>query len=89
MSNKPASSNIKTIHSEHSHTGWDNALEPVLELLPGDTLTLETLDASGGQLSASSTAGDVTALDFSKINPVTGRSGFWARNPATPSASRF
>ena len=72
MSNKPASSNIKTIHSEHSHTGWDNALEPVLELLPGDTLTLETLDASGGQLSASSTAGDVTALDFSKINPVTG-----------------
>ena len=71
-SSKPASSSIKTIHSEHSHTGWDNSLEPVSELLPGDTVTLETLDASGGQLSASSTVADVTALDFGKINPVTG-----------------
>lgn len=66
------SGNIRTVHSGHSHTGWDNSLEPVLELFPGDTLTLETLDASGGQLSASSTVADVTALDFGKINPVTG-----------------
>lgn len=63
---------VRTIHSAHSHTGWDNALEPVLELTPGETVTFETLDASGGQLSATSTVGEVTMLDFGKINPVTG-----------------
>lgn len=65
-------SNIRTIHSEHAHVGWDNELEPILELAPSETLTLETLDASGGQLSASSTVSDVLTLDFGKINPVTG-----------------
>lgn len=61
-----------TIHAHHSHTGWDNSLAPVAEVNPGDTLTLETLDASGGQLNAGSSALDVTALDFSRVNPVTG-----------------
>ena len=71
--NNPASQGpVRTIHSVHSHSGWDNALEPALEVLPGDTLTFETLDASGGQLSAASTVGDVVTLDFSRINPVTG-----------------
>lgn len=72
-SNNPApNSPVRTIHSAHSHSGWDNALEPVLEVVPGETLTFETLDASGGQLSAASTVGDVVTLDFSRINPVTG-----------------
>lgn len=72
-SSNPASSHpVRTIHSAHNHSGWDNALEPVLEVLPGDTLTFETLDASGGQLSATSSVGDVVTLDFSRINPVTG-----------------
>ncbi len=62
----------RTIHSAHSHTGWDNALEPVLEVTPGETVTFETLDASGGQLHAASTVGEVTTLDFGRINPVTG-----------------
>lgn len=62
----------KTIHSVHSHVGWDNGLAAVLEVTPGETVTFETLDASGGQLSAQSTVGDVATLDFGKINPVTG-----------------
>ena len=61
-----------TIHSRHAHYGWDNSLKPVLEVTPGETLTLETIDASGGQLSAASTVESVAALDFSKVNPVTG-----------------
>ena len=61
-----------TIHSQHAHYGWDNSLKPVLEVTPGETITFETVDASGGQLSAASTVESVAALDFSKVNPVAG-----------------
>jgi len=61
-----------TIHAHHHHSGWDNSLEPVLEVTPGETVTFETIDASGGQLSAASTAQDMKTLDFSRVNPVTG-----------------
>src|SRR5690606_10780686 len=65
-------SSYKTIHHEHNHVGWDNALTPAVEVEPGAELELQTLDSSGGQLNAASTAADVGKLDFSKVNPVTG-----------------
>ena len=65
-------SSYKTIHHEHNHVGWDNSLTPVMEVEPGAELELQTLDSSGGQLNAESTAADVGKLDFSKVNPVTG-----------------
>jgi acetamidase/formamidase len=61
-----------TIHARHHHSGWDNSLEPVLEVTPGETVTFETIDASGGQLSAASSVEDVETLDFGRVNPVTG-----------------
>ena len=61
-----------TIHSRHHHFGWDNANPPALTVAPGETLELETVDASGGQLGPASTVGDVAAMDFAKVNPVTG-----------------
>lgn len=67
-----STSSSHTIHRHHAHYGWDNLIEPVLEVAPGETLTFETVDASGGQLSATSTVESVAALDFSKVNPVTG-----------------
>src|SRR5690606_2159058 len=63
---------FKTIHSEHHHHGWDNSFTPVLHVEPGAELELHTVDSSGGQLNADSTAADVGMLDFSKVNPVTG-----------------
>lgn len=66
------SSPHRTIHSEHHHFGWDNANKPVLTVAPGDAVEFETVDASGGQLSPASTVADVAALDFDKVNPVTG-----------------
>lgn len=57
---------------DHHHFGWDNALTPALSIKPGDTVTFETIDASGGQLGRDSTAADVAKLDFAKVNPVTG-----------------
>ena len=61
-----------TIHRHDHHFGWDNAKPPVLTVDPGETVTLETVDSSGGQLSIDSTVADIAALDFDKINPVTG-----------------
>ena len=61
-----------TIHSAHSHLGWDNSFAPVMTVAPGDVVEFETVDASSGQLTPTSTAGDVASLDFGRINPVTG-----------------
>lgn len=65
-------SSYKTIHHQHHHVGWDNSLAPVVEVEPGAALELHTLDSSGGQLTAESTAADVGLLDFRMVNPVTG-----------------
>jgi acetamidase/formamidase len=61
-----------TIHRHHSHLGWDNANQPRLTIKPGETVSFEIAEASGGQLSASSTVADVGRLDFARVNPVTG-----------------
>tara|TARA_E500000331_G_scaffold358363_1_gene424664 strand:- start:195 stop:1133 length:939 start_codon:yes stop_codon:yes gene_type:complete len=61
-----------TIHRHDHHIGWDNAKAPVLTVSPGETVTMETVDSSGGQLSINSSVSDIASLDFDKVNPVTG-----------------
>ena len=51
---------------------WDNSAAPALEVESGDLVELTCHDASGGQLSASSTAADVAAIDLARVNPVSG-----------------
>jgi acetamidase/formamidase len=58
----------KTLH----HIGWNNANAPVLRIAPGESVEFDTVDSSGGQLSPSSTVADIAALDFGRVNPVTG-----------------
>ena len=65
-------SNKHTIHSQHHHYGWDNSNPPVLTVAPGDSVEFAVVEASGGQLDANSGVAEVLALDFAKINPVTG-----------------
>jgi acetamidase/formamidase len=55
-----------------THGVWDRSIAPVLHVAPGDTVTVELENASGGQLFADSGAGALATLDFSRINPVTG-----------------
>jgi acetamidase/formamidase len=59
-----------TIH--HQHLGWDNSLAPAVHIAPGESLEFEVIDASGGQLSGTSSVADVGRLDFSRINPLVG-----------------
>lgn len=61
-----------TIHRHHHHHGWDNTNPPVHKVAPGETVLFETVDSSGAQLTAGSTVEDLKALDFGKVNPVTG-----------------
>ena len=61
-----------TIESDNRHFGWDRSIPPVKTVAPGDIVEFDTVDASGGQISPDSTVADVSSLDFSKVNPVTG-----------------
>ena len=61
-----------TLHGDRHHFCWDNQLPPALEVEPGDTVELEIRDASDGQITRTSTAGDIGRLDFARVNPVTG-----------------
>ena len=51
---------------------WDNAIEPALEIESGETILLHVRDASDEQIDPGSTVNAVTALDFEKVNPVSG-----------------
>ena len=44
-----------TIHKECHHFGWDNSIEPALSVSPGETVEVNTVDSSGGQLTSGST----------------------------------
>ena len=61
-----------TIHKHAHHFGWDNSIESVLSVTPGQTIEVETIDASGGQLGPDSTLDDLGTLSFDHVNPVTG-----------------
>jgi len=61
-----------TIHGAQHHFGWDNSIAPVQTVAPGSTILFHCMDSSAGQLGPSSTVADVAALDFGKINPVSG-----------------
>ena len=54
------------------HNRWHEAIEPVVEADPGDTVVFETRDAFDGQLDSNSTAQDVANLDLSVVHPLTG-----------------
>ena len=61
-----------TLHAHRHHHGWNRDNPPALRVAPGDSVSFETVDSSGGQLSPHSTLDDLRALDFGRVNPVTG-----------------
>src|SRR5947209_2593509 len=44
--------------AERLHFAWDNSLPPVLEIEPGDSVTIDTWDASGHFIKRTSTSAD-------------------------------
>lgn len=60
------------ISSDQHHLVWDNSIAPALTAEPGDEVTLELFDSSGGQLARDDDAGAVGRLDMAAVNPCTG-----------------
>lgn len=61
-----------TIHGRNHHFGWDRSIPPVEKVAPGSTIKFECVDSGSGHFRPDSTVADVSTLDFSKVNPVTG-----------------
>lgn len=61
-----------TIHKNAHHFGWDNGIEPVLSVAPGETVEIETIDALAGQVGPDTTLAQFLERDTSRVNPVTG-----------------
>ena len=63
---------LHRVAGAQAHVVWDHSIPPVLEIDSGATVELEVTDASGGQLDKGSGLDAVAALDFARVNPVTG-----------------
>lgn len=61
-----------TISSDQTHARFSAAIEPVLRVPSGAVIEAFTEEATDGQLTATSTTDDVTALSFDPIHPLTG-----------------
>jgi len=56
----------------HVHSVWDNSLNPVLTIAPGDVVRFDCRDTVDGQIGPGSTAEDFAAVDTDPIHPLTG-----------------
>src|SRR5215207_5365528 len=54
------------------HNRWHEAIEPVVEVDPDDTVIYETRDAFDGQLNTGSVGADVEQLNLNPVHPLTG-----------------
>lgn len=54
------------------HNRWHPDIEPVIEIEPGEELTLETRDSSDGQIRPGVTASDLLKLNSLRVHPLTG-----------------
>ena len=60
------------VSREQNHLAWDPAVEPVAGVESGAVVEFDCLDASNGQIDAASTTDSLAALDFSRVDQVTG-----------------
>ncbi|MDA4128901.1 MAG: acetamidase/formamidase family protein [Thaumarchaeota archaeon] len=59
-------------HPANIHNRWSNQIRPVVEVTENDVVVFECRDGSDSQMSASSTAEDVTKLDFNRVHALSG-----------------
>ena len=60
------------ITRDRFHLAWDPAIPPIETVESGALVEFDLLDASGGQLTGSSTVEDLGRLDFDKVDQVNG-----------------
>ena len=57
---------------ENVHHAWDNALDPVLEIEPGETVRFECRDAVDRQVDVESGSEEFAEISFDPVHPLTG-----------------
>ena len=70
------------------HNRWHEAMEPVVEVDPGDLVEYETRDAFDGQLNEVSAESDVANLDLGRVHALTGPAYVKGAEPRTCSRRR-
>ena len=65
---------IPTVHiaQDRFHLAWDPAVPPIETVPSGSIVEFDLLDASGGQLTMTSTTDDLGMLDFDRVDQVNG-----------------
>jgi acetamidase/formamidase len=61
-----------TLSAEPTHSRWNRKLEPRLEIASGDSVVMECVDASGGQVRAGMTVEEFLGIDRGRIHALTG-----------------
>lgn len=61
-----------TLSAEPTHSVWDRSLAPRLRIVPGDEVSIQCVDASGGQVRPGMTAGEYLTIDRTRIHALTG-----------------
>ena len=61
-----------SLQAEPTHSRWNRALEPRLVIESGDTVHLECVDSTGGQVTRSSKLADFLSIDRGRIHALTG-----------------
>jgi acetamidase/formamidase len=64
----------RTIHiaRDQWHLAWDHSIAPVARIASGDTIEIDALDASCGQIGEGATVQAIRTLDFSRVDQVNG-----------------
>jgi acetamidase/formamidase len=60
------------LSAQQRHLAWDNTLPPAVVIAPGDEITLELGDSSGGQIGIHDDVSALGRFDMSLVNPCTG-----------------
>lgn len=60
------------LSAEPTHSVWNRDLTPRLTIAPGDTVRMDTLDATGGQVRPGDPAGRMIEIDTTRIHALTG-----------------
>jgi acetamidase/formamidase len=61
-----------TLDRSCSTSRWDNSLPPRLTIAPGDSVSIQTRDASDGQVHPEMTAAEFATIDTTRIHGLTG-----------------
>jgi acetamidase/formamidase len=74
---------VATVHvaRDQFHLAWDRSIEPIASVASGAVVEFDALDASCGQITASSTIQDLANLDFSRVDQVNGPIGVEGAEP--------